>query len=168
MALEFRQTVRADYSDVITDDAVRVMEGLARFDSRAQAGHGRPYRAAGGSRPQAGTHRLSRSERRHRAHVDQGEGRARGQLRRCRDPERPAAPVDSGDRPGRPARGLGRDRSSQRRLCPLERRRRMDVRWRGCAWPGVDDVARQPTQLEAGDSSRSEVHGGGRAGRRQK
>ena len=33
MALEFRKTVRADYSDVITDDAVRVMEGLARFDA---------------------------------------------------------------------------------------------------------------------------------------
>ena len=33
MALEFRKTVRADYPDVITDDAVRVMEGLARFDT---------------------------------------------------------------------------------------------------------------------------------------
>jgi malate synthase len=30
--LEFRKTVRADYPDVITDDAVRVMEALARFD----------------------------------------------------------------------------------------------------------------------------------------
>ena len=33
MALEFRKTVRADYPDVITDDAVRVMEALARFDA---------------------------------------------------------------------------------------------------------------------------------------
>lgn len=33
MSLEFRKTVRADYPDVITDDAVRVMEGLARFDA---------------------------------------------------------------------------------------------------------------------------------------
>ena len=33
MALEFRKTVRADYPDVITDDAVRVMEGLVRFDA---------------------------------------------------------------------------------------------------------------------------------------
>ena len=32
MTLEFRKTVRADYPDVITDDAVRVMEALARFD----------------------------------------------------------------------------------------------------------------------------------------
>ncbi|HUQ86952.1 MAG TPA: hypothetical protein VM096_05295, partial [Vicinamibacterales bacterium] len=32
MALEFRKTVRADYPDVITDDAVRVMEALTRFD----------------------------------------------------------------------------------------------------------------------------------------
>jgi malate synthase len=32
MALEFRKSVRADYPDVITEDAVRVMEGLARFD----------------------------------------------------------------------------------------------------------------------------------------
>jgi malate synthase len=33
MALEFRKTVRADYPDVITDDAVRVMEALSRFDT---------------------------------------------------------------------------------------------------------------------------------------
>ena len=33
MALEFRKSVRADYPDVITDDAVRVMEGLVRFDA---------------------------------------------------------------------------------------------------------------------------------------
>jgi len=32
MALEFRKTVRGDYSDVITNDAIRVMEDLARFD----------------------------------------------------------------------------------------------------------------------------------------
>ena len=32
MPLEFRKTVRTDYSDVLTDDAVRVMEALARFD----------------------------------------------------------------------------------------------------------------------------------------
>ena len=32
MALEFRKTVRSDYPDVITDDAVRVMEALSRFD----------------------------------------------------------------------------------------------------------------------------------------
>src|SRR6187431_1638370 len=36
MALEFRKTVRADYPDVLTDDAVRVMEGLARFDAARQ------------------------------------------------------------------------------------------------------------------------------------
>ena len=33
MPLEFRKTVRADYRDVITDDAVRVMEDLSRFDA---------------------------------------------------------------------------------------------------------------------------------------
>jgi malate synthase len=32
MSLEFRKTVKADYPDVITADAVRVMESLARFD----------------------------------------------------------------------------------------------------------------------------------------
>ena len=32
MSLEFRKTVRADYPDVLTDDAVRIMEALARFD----------------------------------------------------------------------------------------------------------------------------------------
>jgi malate synthase len=33
MALEFRRTVRVDYPDVITDDAVRIMEALSRFDT---------------------------------------------------------------------------------------------------------------------------------------
>jgi malate synthase len=32
MSFEFRKTVRADYPDVITDDAVGLMEALARFD----------------------------------------------------------------------------------------------------------------------------------------
>jgi len=36
MALEFRRTVRADYPDVITDDAVRVMEALSRFDTASK------------------------------------------------------------------------------------------------------------------------------------
>ena len=36
MALEFRKTVRADYPDVITDDAVRVMEALSRFDTASK------------------------------------------------------------------------------------------------------------------------------------
>jgi malate synthase len=33
MALEFRKTVKADYPDVITDEAVRALEALARFDA---------------------------------------------------------------------------------------------------------------------------------------
>src|SRR5262245_11389275 len=33
MSLEFRKTVRADYPDVITDDVVRVLGSLARFDA---------------------------------------------------------------------------------------------------------------------------------------
>ena len=33
MSLEFRKTVRADYPDVITDDAVRLLEALTRFDA---------------------------------------------------------------------------------------------------------------------------------------
>ena len=36
MALEFRKTVRADYPDVITDDAVRVLEALSRFDTASK------------------------------------------------------------------------------------------------------------------------------------
>ena len=36
MALEFRKTVRADYPDVITDDAVRVMTALSRFDTASK------------------------------------------------------------------------------------------------------------------------------------
>src|SRR4030095_15759095 len=36
MSLELQNTVRADYPDIITDDAVRVMEGLARFDVARQ------------------------------------------------------------------------------------------------------------------------------------
>ena len=80
-------------------------------------------------------------------------------------PARSAAPVDPGHWPGGAARSVGRGRPSQRRLRAAERRRRLDVRRRGRARPGVDDVARQPAQPEAGDSSRSAIHGGGRAGR---
>ncbi|MBY0497669.1 MAG: malate synthase [Cyanobacteria bacterium] len=55
MALEFRKTVRADYPDVITDDAVRVMEALTRFDvARKQVMAARIERRAG---------RASRKER---------------------------------------------------------------------------------------------------------
>ncbi len=31
--LEFRKTVRSDYADIITPDAVRALEALARFDT---------------------------------------------------------------------------------------------------------------------------------------
>lgn len=37
MALEFRKTVKADYPDVITADAVRALEALARFDPARKA-----------------------------------------------------------------------------------------------------------------------------------
>ena len=40
---------------------------------------------------------------------------------------------------------------SQRRLCAAVRRRRLDVRRRRRAGPGLDDVARQPAEPEAGD-----------------
>ena len=32
MSLEFRKNVRSDYQDVFTDDAVWLLEALARFD----------------------------------------------------------------------------------------------------------------------------------------
>jgi malate synthase len=37
MALEFRKTVRADYPDVLTADAVRALEDLSRFDAPRKA-----------------------------------------------------------------------------------------------------------------------------------
>ena len=37
MTLEFRKTVKADYPDVITPDAVRALEALARFDIKRKA-----------------------------------------------------------------------------------------------------------------------------------
>ena len=45
--------------------------------------------------------------------------------------------------------------------------RRLDVRRRGRARPGVDDVARQPAQPEAGHRPRPALPDGGRAGRRR-
>ena len=84
-------------------------------------------------------------------------GRARRAPSSERDSGRPAAPVDSGHRPRRQARRPTRKEHPQRRLRAAVRRRRLDVRRRGRARPGVDDVARQPAQPEAGHPSRPRV-----------
>ena len=57
--------------------------------------------------------------------------------------------------------------SAQRRLRAAFGRRRLDVRRRGRARPGRDDVARQPAQPQAGHRRGPAVPGGGRAGRRR-
>ena len=54
-------------------------------------------------------------------------------------------------KPGR----AGREEHPQRRLRAAVGRRRLDVRRRGRARPGLDDVAGQPAQPEAGHPSRS-------------
>ena len=168
MALEFRKTVRADYPDVITDDAVRVHGGAGALRRRAQADHGGAHRAACRSRAQARAHRLSRSER-----ASSPARRSRSRMRARATSSAPRSRTTcsgSGSRaPGPAARPGASVEVGLRNVAYalLERRRRLDVRRRGRARPGVDDVARQPAQPEAGDPSRSDVPGGRRAGRRR-
>ena len=161
------KTVRADYPDVITDDAVRVMEALARFDTaRKQVMAARIARRADRARkrerigfldPNGVIGRTSITVKDAREGNFVGAEIPRDLQRQWIQGTGPAA------RPGASVEiGL---RNVAYAL--LERRRRLDVRRRGCARPGVDDVARQPAQPEAGDSSRSEIHGGRRAGRRR-
>ena len=136
-------------------DAVRVMEALARFDTaRKQIMDARIERRAERARREA--HRLSRSRTassaaprsrsRTRARATSSAPRFRSDLKRqwiqgTGPAARPGASVEIGLR--NVAYAL------------LERRRRLDVRRRRRAWPGLDDVARQPAQPEAGDPSRS-------------
>ena len=75
--------------------------------------------------------------------------------------------MDSRHRPGRQTRRHGRNRPAQHRLRAALRRRRLDVRRRGRARSGVDDVAGQSAQPETGDPSRPGVHEGRRR-RRQR
>ena len=85
MALEFRKTVRADYPDVITDRRRARAGSAGALRCRAQAVMAaRIERRAERARKRERIGFLD-PERRHRRHVDHGQGRARGQFRRRRD-----------------------------------------------------------------------------------
>ena len=142
--------------------------GAGALRCRAQGGHGRAHRAARRARAQARAHRLSRSRT---ASI----GRTSITVKDAREGNFVGSEIPhdlqrqwiQGTGPAARPRRVGRGRTSQRRLRAAVRRRRLDVRRRGRARPGVDDVARQPAQSEAGDSSRSAVPDGRRAGRRR-
>ena len=79
-------------------------------------------------------------------------------------PAGPRAAVDPGDRSGDPSRRAAGEGPAQRGLRAAVGRRRLDVRRRGRPGPGLEHVARQPAQPEAGHRPRPAVPAGGRAG----
>ena len=153
------------YADVITPDAIRALEALAPLRQPSGSGDGRAHRSGARARgTQAAASRFSiparrsaarRSRCRTRATATSPAARFRADLQRqwiqgTGPAARPGATVETGLR--NVAYAL------------LSRRRRLDVRRRRRARPGVDDVARQPAEPEAGDSPRSGVPEGGRTG----
>ena len=91
--------------------------------------------------------RVPRSGQPHRPHrTSPSRTRATAQFAGSEIPARPAAAVDPGHRAGRQAARAGRAEHPQRRLRAAVGRRWLDVRRRGRARPGVDDVARQPAE----------------------
>ena len=144
-----RDGVESDYKDVFTPEAVAALEALTALDADRQSVHGRQDRRAG---------RFVHANSSRIAFLDPAaliprtpspsSRRATASSTAATSP-RPAAAVDPGHRPRRQA---ARDRGGghpQRRLRAAVRRRRLDVRRRGRARPGVDDVAGQPAQPQA-------------------
>ena len=165
--LEIRRTLEQTYPDVLTPEALRALEALAHFDAeRRTVMTARIARRAARARDRQRIAFLDPAATIARTNltVEQArDGRVRGQ----RDSARSAAAMDSGHRPGGAAGRVHRDEPPQRRLRAAVGRRRLDVRRRGRARPGLDDVARQPAQPEAGDPSRRGLPEGRRAGRRR-
>ena len=165
--LEIRGTLETDFADVLTPAAIAALEHLAPFD--------RDRKTLMDARIERRRERAESRQRIGFLDPDAVIGRtdthrprcARRQVHRQRDSGRPAPPVDPGHRSGRPAQRAGRGQHSQRRLRAAVGRRRLDVRRRRRARPGLDDVAREPAQPEAGHPRRSGVPAGGRTGGRR-
>ena len=162
--LEIRANLETAYADVLTQEAVAALEALAGFDADRKAVMAAPHRAAGGAGSKQAADQLPRSGSHHPANANQGAGRPGRAVHRRRDSHGPPAPMDSGHRPGREAQRPRGKEHPQRRLRAAVRRGRLDVRRRGRARPGVDDVAGQPAQPQAGHPSRPRVHEGRRTG----
>ena len=99
---------------------VRRRPDAGRRCSAARAGAVRSHPAAaddgaahatGGTRERTPPHRLSRPRSPSGRHVDDRSRRARGAVRRQRNPARPQAPMDPGHRPGGAARRHTRNRA---------------------------------------------------------
>ena len=133
----------------------------------SQSRDGGSHRAAGSTRTQQTAHSLpgpsihDPADQRHRR------GCQERRFHRERDPNGPPPTVDSRHGPGDQARRAGREEHSQRRVRVALWRRRVDVRRRRRARPGLDDVARQSAEPEAGHPPRPRVSGGRRTGRRR-
>ena len=111
--LLIRDSLRTEYADVYTPEALAALEALAPLQPRAEGADGGADRAAGAAvRATASAIAFLEPGRDHPAHRDHGPGRPRRQVRRLRDPARPAS--GSGSRA--PARRPSRDAPVERSI----------------------------------------------------
>ena len=145
----------------------RGARGAGGARCRSQGGDGRANRAARATGPRQAADHLPRSGRptsRARASRCRRRGTARSPAARFR----PICSASGFRGPGRPRSPTPRrGEHPQRRVRAAVGRRRLDVRRRGRARPGVDDVARQPAEPEARDPPRPRVPDRRRAGGRR-
>ena len=157
---------RISYADVFTPQVLSALDALAPLDGdRKAVMAARIARRAPRARNRERID-VSRSGGDHRAdHASRCRTRATARLPAARFP---TICSGSGFRAPVPAPSRSAPVEQSIRNVALRAavgRRRLDVRRRRRARPGVDDVARQPAQSEAGDPSRPGVPGGRRAGR---
>ena len=166
-ALQVRGDLRGSYRDVFTPEAIAALAALAPLDA--------PRRALMAARIERRARRAR--DRQRIAFLDPAatipgtditvqDARA-GKFIGSEIPADLQRQWIQGTGPARQAERAGREEHPQRRLRAALRRRRLDVRRRGRARPGLDDVARQPAQPQAGHPQRSRVHEGRRAGGRR-
>ena len=153
-ALEFRRDLETLYADIYTPDVKAALYALAPLDADRQAlMAARIARRADRARDRARITFLDPAARlaaRPSPLQDARDGAFAGS-EIPRDLQRQW--IQGTGPAAKPGRAVGAEHP-QRRLRAAVGRRRLDVRRRGRARPGVDDVARQPAEPEAGDPSR--------------
>ena len=165
--LEIRAGVDRAYSDVLTPEAVAALLALRSLDARrVELMRVRLER------------RRRRQERKQRIEFLPADGRLAGTDLTVADARAgrfagSEIPPDlqrqwiQGTGPAAKPLRPGGEEHPQRRLRAAVGRGRLDVRRRGRARPGVDDVARQPAEPEACDRPRPALPAGRRTGRRR-
>ena len=164
--LEIRGNLQTVYDDVLTPEVVSALHELAPLDDDRKAVMSNRI-----------GRRMARARKKHRIEFLEADAYIPRTLIKVQDARDGAfvgseIPADlqrqwiQGTGPAaRP--GAGGDGPPQHRVRAAVGRRRLDVRRRRRARPGVDDVARQPAQPQAGHSPRPGVHEGRRTGRRR-